>query len=107
VAYLPAAGGREARASQLEHAVDVLARRPASQQGLADRIADALAFELGAAGVAVVVAAEHLCIEMLGTGTGSAAGKTGGESFPVQTSSVRGRFRDEPALAEGVISLME
>lgn len=96
VGYLPA-DGREARVSQLERTIGAVARRPQAQQHMTDRIADALAEQLGADAVAVVVDAEHLCLKARGAAAGPAS---------VQTSSIRGRFRKEPSLGAGVISLI-
>jgi GTP cyclohydrolase I len=65
VAYLPG-DGKIVGLSKLARTVEVFARRPQVQERLTDQIADAIAEHLGAAGVAVVVEAEHMCMKMRG-----------------------------------------
>lgn len=65
VAYLPA-NGKVVGLSKIARTVDVFARRPQLQERLTANIADAIAEHLGARGVAVVVTAEHLCMQLRG-----------------------------------------
>jgi len=65
VAYLPT-GGKVVGLSKIARTVDVFARRPQLQERLTGNVADAIAVHLGARGVAVVVTAEHLCMQLRG-----------------------------------------
>lgn len=65
VAYLPA-NGRVVGLSKIARTVDVFARRPQLQERLCANVADAIAEHLGARGVAVVMSAEHLCMQLRG-----------------------------------------
>ncbi|MBI2936308.1 MAG: GTP cyclohydrolase I FolE [Chloroflexi bacterium] len=64
VGYIPR--GRIVGASKLVRALEVVARRPQLQERLTGQLADAVFEALGPDGVAVVVAAEHLCMSMRG-----------------------------------------
>ncbi len=66
VAYLPGPSGRVVGLSKLARVVDVFSRRLQVQERLNNQIADALVDELGAAGVCVVMRAEHYCMAMRG-----------------------------------------
>lgn len=65
VAYLPARG-KVVGLSKIARTVDVFARRPQLQERLTANVADAIAEHLGARGVAVVLSAEHLCMQLRG-----------------------------------------
>ncbi len=65
VAYLPK-GGRITGLSKLARTVDGFARRPQVQERLTAQVADAVENVLEPYGVAVVVEAEHLCMQMRG-----------------------------------------
>ncbi len=65
VAYLPT-GGVVTGLSKLARLVETVARRPQVQERMTNEIADVLAEELNAAGVFVVIRAEHLCMSMRG-----------------------------------------
>lgn len=65
VAYLPA-NGKVVGLSKIARTVDVFARRPQLQERLTANVADAIAEHLGARGVAVVMSAEHLCMQLRG-----------------------------------------
>jgi len=65
VAYLPA-NGKVVGLSKIARTVDVYARRPQLQERLTANVADAIAEHLGARGVAVVMTAEHLCMQLRG-----------------------------------------
>jgi GTP cyclohydrolase I len=64
VGYL--ANGRVVGVSKLARVVEILARRVQLQERFTNQIADALSDSLQPAGVAVVVEAHHLCLEMRG-----------------------------------------
>ena len=64
VAYVP--GGRIVGLSKVARVVDVFARRLQVQERLTDQIADAIAGEIGARGVGVIIEAQHLCMMMRG-----------------------------------------
>jgi len=96
VAYLPR-GGRIAGLSKLARLVDCFARRLQVQERMTSQIAEALVSEpLCAEGAAVVVRGRHACVECRGVG------KIGAEMV---TSSMVGRFRDDPALRAEVMRL--
>lgn len=86
VGYIPR--GRVVGISKLARVVDVFAQRLQLQERLTSQIADTLMEELEPAGVAVVGAAEHLCMTMRGV-------KKPGSR--VVTSATRGVFRDKEA----------
>ena len=65
VAYLPASG-KVVGLSKIARTVDVYARRPQLQERLTANVADAIVAHLGARGVAVVMTAEHLCMQLRG-----------------------------------------
>ncbi|MEM7274043.1 MAG: GTP cyclohydrolase I FolE [Actinomycetota bacterium] len=66
VAYLPGPGGKVCGLSKLARVVDGFAHRLQVQERLTGQVADALVERLGAAGVLVVIEAEHLCMSMRG-----------------------------------------
>ncbi len=66
VAYLPGPGGRVCGLSKLARVVDGYAKRLQVQERLVGQIADAIVQRLEAAGVLVVIEAEHLCMSMRG-----------------------------------------
>ncbi|HZT09142.1 MAG TPA: GTP cyclohydrolase I FolE [Chloroflexota bacterium] len=86
IGYIPR--GRVVGISKLARVVDAYARRLQLQERLTSQIADVLMEELQPAGVAVVGAAEHLCMTMRGVK------KPGAK---VVTSANRGIFRDSEA----------
>lgn len=65
VAYIPS-DGKVIGISKLARIVDCFARRPQLQERLTNDVADFLAKELSAAGVAVTLEAEHMCMTMRG-----------------------------------------
>lgn len=81
LAYLP--DGKIAGISKLARALDVAARRPQVQERLTGQVADAIYAALQPRGVAVELAAEHLCMAMRGIQ------KPGSR---VVTTAVRGDF---------------
>lgn len=65
VAYLPTEGVVTGL-SKLARLVDVVAKKPQVQERMTHEIAETLSRELSAAGVFVLVEAEHLCMSMRG-----------------------------------------
>lgn len=84
VAYMPR--GRVIGLSKVPRLVDVYSRRLQIQERMTREIADGLEQVTGAAGVAVVLEARHLCMEMRGVE------KRGGQTV---TSCMLGSFRDD------------
>lgn len=97
VGYIPAEDGKVTGLSKLARLVEVFARRPQVQERITTQIADALVEHLGAQGVIVVVAAEHLCMTMRGVR------KPGARTI---TSAVRGQLRDPATRAEAMALLL-
>ncbi len=64
IAYLPA--GRVVGLSKVARLVDMFARRLQVQERLTTQVADALQAALQPAGVAVIIEASHLCMQMRG-----------------------------------------
>ncbi len=64
VGYIP--NGRVVGLSKLARAVEILARRPQLQERLSTQLADAIMKSLEPQGVAVVISANHLCMQMRG-----------------------------------------
>lgn len=98
VAYLPNGSGQVTGLSKLARLVDVCAKRPGLQERMTTQIADALERALEPRGVMVVVEARHFCMEMRGIR------KPGAETV---TSTVRGRFRDDPATRAEAMTLLK
>lgn len=97
IGYIPGKSGKVTGLSKLARLVVGYARRPQVQERLTSQIADALVEELGAAGVIVVVEAEHLCMSMRGVS------KPGAMTI---TSAVRGQLRDGATRSEAMSLLM-
>lgn len=64
VAYIP--NGKVVGLSKIPRVVDVFARRMQIQEQLTEQIADAIMDTIEPKGVAVVIAARHMCMEMRG-----------------------------------------
>ena len=64
VAYIP--NGKVIGLSKIPRVVDVFARRLQIQEQLTEQIADAIMDTIAPKGVAVVIAARHMCMEMRG-----------------------------------------
>jgi GTP cyclohydrolase I len=86
IGYLPT--GKVIGLSKLARLVEVFARRLQVQERMTREISQALSELIPNKGVGVVVEAEHLCMKMRGVQ------KQGGDTV---TSSLLGRFRDDPA----------
>jgi len=64
VAYIP--GKNVIGLSKIQRVVDFFSRRPQVQERLTEQVFHALQYVLGTEDVAVVIAAEHLCVKMRG-----------------------------------------
>ena len=64
VGYMP--NGRVVGLSKLARAVEILARRPQLQERLSSQLADVIMETMAPQGVAVVISANHLCMQMRG-----------------------------------------
>lgn len=95
VGYIP--NGRVVGLSKLARAVEILARRPQLQERLSSQLADAVMRALEPQGVAVVISANHLCMQMRGVR------KPG--SLTV-TSAMRGVFQRSSATRAEFMSLV-
>lgn len=90
VAYIP--DGKVVGLSKIPRVVDVFARRMQIQEQLTEQIADALMHAISPKGVAVVVQARHMCMEMRGVEKISST---------TTSSALRGLFkRDEKTRME-------
>ncbi len=85
VGYIP--NERIVGISKIARMVDLFARRLQVQERLTDQVADTLMEFLVPKGVAVVIEAEHLCMQMRGTMK---------RGTKVVTSSMLGAFRRKP-----------
>ena len=83
--------------SKIPRIVDIYARRLQIQERLTQQVADALQDVLNPKGVAVVIEAEHLCMQMRGVEKKS--------SFMI-TSAVRGAFRKNNKTREEFLSII-
>ena len=85
VGYLPQ--GRVLGLSKVARIVDMFARRLQIQETLTQQIAQTVMDVTGAAGVGVIVEAQHLCMSMRGVEK---------QHSTMKTSVMLGRFRDSP-----------
>ena len=83
--------------SKIPRIVDIYARRLQVQERFTQQVADALQDVLSPKGVAVVIEAEHLCMQMRGVEKKS--------SFMI-TSAVRGAFRENNKTREEFLSII-
>lgn len=95
VAYLP--DKKIIGLSKVPRLVQALSRRLQLQERLTVQIAEALNSALVPLGVAVVVEARHLCMEMRGAHA---------EHSSTVTSAMLGRFRDDPRTRQEFLSLI-
>ncbi|MFQ6675613.1 MAG: GTP cyclohydrolase I FolE [Fidelibacterota bacterium] len=95
VGYLP--GKKIIGLSKIPRIVTIYARRLQVQERLTQQIADALQKVLDPRGVAVIVEAEHLCMQMRGVEKKA--------SFMI-TSAIRGVFRENQKTREEFLSLI-
>lgn len=90
IAYIP--DGKVVGLSKIPRVVDVFARRMQIQEQLTEQIADALMRSINPKGVAVVIQARHMCMEMRGVEKISST---------TTSSALRGLFkRDEKTRLE-------
>lgn len=95
VAYIPT--GRVLGLSKVARVVDMFARRLQMQENLTKQIADAIQHITGAAGVAVVIEAKHMCMMMRGVE----------KQNSVMTSSVMlGAFRESSSIRHEFLQLI-
>ena len=97
VAYLPGPGGKVCGLSKLARVVDGYAKRLQVQERLTGQVADAIVSRLTAAGVLVVIEAEHLCMSMRGVQ------KPGSMTT---TSAVRGLLKENAVTRSEALGLI-
>lgn len=95
VAYLP--NGKVLGLSKIARIVDMYARRLQIQENLTQQIADAIQQVTDAAGVAVVIEAQHMCMMMRGVEK---------QNSSMVTSMMLGEFRDNPTTRSEFLSLV-
>lgn len=84
--------------SKVARIVDVFARRLQVQERLTKQIADTLMDRLDAAGVAVVIEAQHLCMMMRGVEK---------QNSIMKTSCLLGTFRNNPSTRSEFMTLIQ
>ena len=97
IAYIPGGHGRVCGLSKLARVVDGYSRRLQVQERLTVQIADAIIHRLDAAGVMVVMEAEHMCMSIRG------AMKPGSSTT---TSAVRGILKSNPSTRAEALTLL-
>lgn len=95
VAYIPQ--GKVIGLSKIARVVDMFARRLQIQENMTKDIAEAIQHVTGAAGVGVVIEAQHMCMMMRGVEKQNAV---------MKTSMMLGSFRDNPATRTEFLSLI-
>jgi GTP cyclohydrolase I len=95
VAYIPT--GKVLGLSKVARIVDMYARRLQIQENLTREIAEAIERVTGAAGVAVVIEAKHMCMMMRGVEK---------QNSSMVTSVMLGEFRDNAATRSEFLSLI-
>jgi len=96
VAYIPQ--GKVVGLSKLARIVDMYARRLQIQENMTKEIAEAIQSVTGAAGVGVVIEAQHMCMMMRGVEKQNAS---------MTTSMMLGSFRDNQATRNEFLSLIK
>jgi GTP cyclohydrolase I len=97
IGYIPNRSGKVCGLSKLARVVDGYARRLQVQERLTVQVADAITDRLGAAGVLVVMEAEHLCMTMRGVAKPGAI---------TTTSAVRGLLKDNATTRAEALGLI-
>lgn len=97
IAYMPA-NGMVAGLSRLARIVDIVSKRPQVQERMTNQIADALSSELQAAGVFVVVDAQHLCMSMRGVKK---------QGSKIVTTASRGIYREDIKLRGEILQMIQ
>jgi GTP cyclohydrolase I len=95
VAYIP--NGKVIGLSKIPRVVDVFARRLQIQEQLTEQIADAINEAIKPKGVAVVVDARHMCMEMRGVQKICST---------TVTSALRGIFKKEKKTKDEFLSII-
>ncbi len=95
IGYIPT--GRVFGVSKLARLVDMYARRLQLQERLTDQISNAIMNSVDAAGVGVMIEAQHLCMMMRGVEK---------QNSVMVTSSVVGSFREFTATREEFLALI-
>ncbi|MDB5987423.1 MAG: folE [Nevskia sp.] len=95
VAYLP--NGKVLGLSKIPRIVDMFARRLQIQENLTEQIGACVQAVTGAAGVGVVIEAQHLCAMMRGVEK---------QNSSMTTSIMLGRFRDDPRTRQEFLTLI-
>ncbi|HIG58045.1 MAG TPA: GTP cyclohydrolase I FolE [Flavobacteriales bacterium] len=96
VAYIP--NGKIVGLSKIPRIVDAFARRLQVQERLTEQIRDCINDTLEPRGVAVVIEAQHLCIQMRGVEK---------QGCVTTTSAFTGAFLDDPKTRKEFISLID
>ena len=95
VAYIPT--GKVLGLSKVARIVDMYARRLQIQENLSRQVAEAVQSVTGAAGVAVVIEAQHMCMMMRGVEK---------QNSSMVTSVMLGEFHDNPSTRAEFLSLI-
>ncbi|PND35895.1 GTP cyclohydrolase I FolE [Achromobacter pulmonis] len=95
VAYLP--NGKVLGLSKVARIVEMYARRLQIQENLSRQVAEAVQSVTGAAGVAVVIEAQHMCMMMRGVEK---------QNSSMVTSVMLGEFHDNPSTRAEFLSLI-
>ena len=95
VAYIPK--GKVIGLSKIARVVDVFARRLQIQENLTNDIANCIVERTGAAGAAVIIEAQHMCMMMRGVEK---------QNSVMTTSCMLGAFRDKPSTRNEFLSLI-
>ena len=96
VAYIP--DGHIVGLSKIPRVVDAFARRLQVQERLTVQIRDCIQVTLGAKGVAVVIEAQHLCMQMRGVEK---------QGCVTTTSAFTGAFLDNPKTRKELMNLID
>jgi len=96
VAYIPS--GHIVGLSKIPRVVDAFARRLQVQERLTVQIRDCIQDTLGAKGVAVVIEAQHLCMQMRGVEK---------QGCVTTTSAFTGAFLDDPKTRKELMNLID
>lgn len=95
VAYIPA--GKVIGLSKIARVVDVFARRLQIQENLTNDIANCIVERTGAAGAAVIIEAQHMCMMMRGVEK---------QNSVMTTSCMLGAFRSSSSTRNEFLSLL-
>ena len=95
VAYIP--NGKVIGLSKIARVVDVFARRLQIQENLTNEIAQCIVSRTGAAGAAVIIEAQHMCMMMRGVEK---------QNSVMTTSCMLGAFRNKASTRNEFLSLI-